>query len=64
MQCILCYSRCIGLHFQLLWLVRLTDTRSTFYETRMNRLNGQRLISSAIKKKERETWKVQCGSSQ
>ena len=25
MQCILCYSRCMTLHFQLLQLVRLTD---------------------------------------
>ena len=64
MQCELFYSRCIGLHFQLLWLVLLTDTSSTFYETRMNSLNGQHLLSSAIKKKLRETWKVRCGSSQ
>ena len=35
-----------------------------FYETRMNHLNGQHLLSSAINKKEREPWKVQCGSSQ
>ena len=35
-----------------------------FYETRMNHLNGQHLLSSAINKKERETWKVQCGGSQ
>ena len=30
----------------------------------MNRLNEQYLLSSAINKKERETWKLQCGSSQ
>ena len=29
----------------------------------MNRLNGKCLVSSAINKKEGETWKVQCGST-
>ena len=32
--------------------------------TRMNRLNGLHVLSSAIKKKESETRKVQCGSLQ
>ena len=54
--------QCTALHFQLLQLVRLTDPWSTFYETKMNGLkNGQKLFSSAINKKERETestvWK-------
>ena len=40
-----------------LQLVRLTDQWSTFYETTMNHLNGQYLLSSAIKKKEREHGK-------
>ena len=62
-QCILCYCRCIALHFQLLQLVYLTDQWSTFYKTRMSCLSGQYILSSAINKKERETWKVQCGSS-
>ena len=62
-QCILCYCRCIALHFQLLQLVCLTDQWSTFYKTRMSCLSGQYILSSAINKKERETWKVQCGSS-
>ena len=53
-----------ALDFQLLQLVRSTDPGSTFYETRMNLLSGQHLLSIAINKKERETWKVQCGSSQ
>ena len=30
----------------------------------MNRLMGQYLLSNAINKKEREAWKVQCGSTQ
>ena len=30
----------------------------------MNHVNGQHLLSSAINEKERETWKVQRGSSQ
>ena len=63
-QCHVCYSRCIALHFQLLQLVSLTDRWSTFYETMMNRLMEQFLLSSAINKKERETWKVQCESTQ
>ena len=58
MQCIFCYARCVALHFQLLLLVRLTDPSPTFFETRMNRLIGKHLLSSAINKKERETWKV------
>ena len=62
-QCILCYRRCIALHFQLMQLVCLTDQWSTFYKTRMSCLSGQYILSSAINKKERETWKVQCGSS-
>ena len=64
MQCILCYSRCIALHFQLLQLVRLTDRWSNFYEARMNRLIGQHILPSAISKEERKTWKVQCESTQ
>ena len=64
MQCTLCYSRCIALDFQLLQLAPSTDQGLIFYETRMNHLNGQHLLSSAINKKEREPWKVQCGSSQ
>ena len=63
-QCTLCYSRCIAFDFQLLQLVRLTEPSSAFYETRMNRSNGQHLLSSAIIKKEKEIWKTQCGSSQ
>ena len=51
MQCIVFQSRCIVLHFQLLKLVRLTDRWSTFYETRMNRLMEQHLVSSATNKK-------------
>ena len=62
-QCILCYCRCIALHFQLLQLVCLTDQWSTFYKRRMSCLSGQYILSSATNKKERETWKVQCGSS-
>ena len=50
--------------FNYLNQVRLTDRWSTFYETRMNRLNGQYLLSSVINKKERDSWKVQSGSSQ
>ena len=50
-------TRCIALDFQLLQLVRSTDNWSTFYETRMNHLNGQYLLSNAINKQERETWK-------
>ena len=57
-------ARCIALDFQLLQIVRSTDQWSTFYEKRMNHLNGQHLLSSAINKKERETWKVPCGSPQ
>ena len=64
MQYTMCYSRCIALHFQLLQLVRLTYRRLTFYETRMNRLMGQLLLSSAINKKERETLKIQRASTQ
>ena len=64
MQCIVCYSRYIALHFQLLQLVRLTDRWSNFFAARMNRLMGQHLLSSAINKKEMEIWKVQCGSTQ
>ena len=60
-QCILRYSKSIALHFQLVQLVRLTDRWSVFYETRMNRLIGQQLLTSAINKKGREKWKVQCG---
>ena len=62
-QCILCYCRCIALHFQLLQLVCLTDQWSTFCKRRMSCLSGQYILSSATNKKERETWKVQCGSS-
>ena len=62
-QCILCYCRCIALHFQLLQLVCLTDQWSTFYKRRMSCLSGQYILSNATNKKERETWKVQCGSS-
>ena len=62
-QCILCYCRCIALHFQLLQLVCLTDQWSTFYKTRMSCLSGQYILSSAMNKKEKETWKVQCRSS-
>ena len=62
-QCILCYCRCIALHFQLLQLVCLTDQWSTFYKTRMSCLSGQYILSSAINKKERETLKVKYGSS-
>ena len=51
MQCILCYSRCIALHFQLLQLLRLIDSWSTFYKTRMNRLNGRHLLTSVTNKK-------------
>ena len=57
-------ARYIALDFQLLQLVRSTDQWLTFYETRMNHLNGQHQLSSAINKEERETWKLQCGSSQ
>ena len=64
MQCTLCYSRCIALDFQLLQLAPSTDQGLIFYETRMNHLNGQHLLSSAINKKERQTRKVQCGSFQ
>ena len=64
MQCVVCYSRCIALHFQLLQLLHLTDRWSTFYETRMNHLMGQHLLSIAINKKERETRKVQRGRTQ
>ena len=63
-QCSVCYSRCIALHFQLLQLVGLTNRWSTFYETRMNRLMEQFLLFQSINKTERETWKVQCGSTQ
>ena len=35
-----------------------------FWKTRMNHLNRHYLLSSATNKKERETWKVQRGSSQ
>ena len=49
----------IALHFQLLQLLRLTDRWSTFCGTRMNHLIGQHLLSS-----EKETWKVQCRSTQ
>ena len=62
MQCIVVV--CIALHFQLLQLVRLTNRWLIFYKTRMNRLIGQYPLSSAINKKESETWKVQCGSTQ
>ena len=61
--CILCYCRCIALHFQLLQPVCLTDQWSIFYKTRKSCFNRQYILSSAINKKERETWKVQCGSS-
>ena len=54
MQCIVCYSRCIALHLQLLQLSRLTDRWSLFYETRVNHLMGQHLPSATINKKERE----------
>ena len=50
MQCIVCYLRCIVLHFRLLSLASLTDRGSTFYEIKMNRLMGQHLRSSAINK--------------
>ena len=33
-------------------------------ETRINRLIGEHLLSSVMNKKERETWKMQCGSTQ
>ena len=62
-QCILCYCKCIALHFQLLHLVCLTDQWSTFYKTRMSCLSWQYILSSVINKKERETWKVECGGS-
>ena len=64
MQYVACYSRCIAIHFQQLQLVHLIDRWSNFYLTRMNRLMRQHLLSSAVNKKERETWKVQCGSTQ
>ena len=51
-------------HFQLLQLVRLTDRCSNFFETRINRLIGQDLLSCAISKNERKIWKVECGSTQ
>ena len=62
-------------YFQLLRLVRLTDLWSTFYKTRMNRLNGQYRLWTVrlIKKKGKHgkysvevhngkysTWKVWC----
>ena len=62
-QCMLCYCRCIALHFRLLQLVCVTYQWSTFYKTRMSCLSEQYILSSAINKKERETWKVKCGSS-
>ena len=49
------YSRCIALHFQLLQLALVADRWSTFYEIRMNRLNGQHLLWSVINKKETKT---------
>ena len=57
------YSRCIVLNFCLLQLVFLTDPWSIFNKTRMRQLNGEHLITSAINKKEKETGKLQCGSS-
>ena len=56
-QCILCYWRCIALHFQLLQLVYLTDQWSTFYKTRISCLSGQHILSSAINKKRKENMK-------
>ena len=62
-QCILCYCRCIALHFQLWQLVWLNDQWSNFYKTGMSCLSGQYIRSSATNKKEKETWRVLCGSS-
>ena len=50
-ECILCYSKCIALHFQPLYLVRLIDRWSTFHETRVNRLNEEHLLSRTTNKK-------------
>ena len=55
MQYIVSNSRCICLYFQLLQLAWLTDRWLTFYETRMNRLMAQHLLSSEISKREEET---------
>ena len=56
-QCILCYWRCIALHFQLLQLVCLTDQWSTFYKTRISCLSGHHILSSAINKKRKGNMK-------
>ena len=51
MQCKLCYSRCIALHFQPLQHVHLTAQWLIFYETKMKYLIGKHLFSSANNKK-------------
>ena len=54
MQCILWYSKCIALHFQLLQLAHLTDRWLNFYETRMNRLIGSTCFKVQSKKKKKK----------
>ena len=54
MKCVLSCSRCIALHFQLLQLAVL----QTFYQTRMNHLNEQHLLSNVTNEKVRKVWKV------
>ena len=53
MQCILWYSKCIALHFQLLQLAHLTDRWLDFYETRKNRLIGSTGFQVQSKKKKK-----------
>ena len=46
-----------------MYIMLLSDVAACTFnkETRMNCLkNGQRLLSSAVNKRKRETWKVQC----
>ena len=63
-QCILCYSWYIVLHFQQLQFVSLIDQYSTFYENKKESLDQQRLLSSVIDKEEKYTWKLLSESTQ
>ena len=54
----------VTLDFQSLHLVGLTDRWSTFYESKNESFDRHHLLSSAIDKKERETWKMYYESTQ
>ena len=51
----LCYCRCIALHFQLLQPVFLADQSMIDILQNKEEYNRQYILSSAINKKERET---------